>query len=55
MHKDPYTKEQIEKLIEYRLYQGKPIYKVKFVGHSGTSWQDGSLIPESPKQNYHKL
>ncbi|CAC5372486.1 Retrovirus-related Pol polyprotein from transposon 297,Retrovirus-related Pol polyprotein from transposon 17.6 [Mytilus coruscus] len=50
----PFKSNKIEKLVEYSLYQGKPIYKVKFTGKPGTSWQDGSRIPENLKQEYHR-
>ncbi|CAG2257086.1 Transmembrane protein 41A-A,Transmembrane protein 41A-B,Transmembrane protein 41A [Mytilus edulis] len=49
-----FQSNEIEKLVEYSLYQGKPIYKVKLTGKPGTSWQDGSRIPENLKQDYHR-
>lgn len=49
-----FQSNDIEKLVEYSLYQGKPIYKVKLTGKPGTSWQDGSRIPENLKQDYHR-
>ncbi|CAC5421148.1 unnamed protein product [Mytilus coruscus] len=50
----PFQSNEIEKLVEYSLYQGKPIYKVKLTGKPGTSWQDGSRILENLKQDYHR-
>lgn len=49
-----FKSNEIEKLIEYSLYQDKPIYKVKFTGKPGTIWQDGLYIPENLKQEYHR-
>uniref|UniRef100_A0A8W8NST8 Uncharacterized protein n=1 Tax=Magallana gigas TaxID=29159 RepID=A0A8W8NST8_MAGGI len=37
------------------LYQGKPIYKIKFKGAAQTSWQDGNQIPKTLKDTFHSL
>lgn len=51
----PFKEEEIEKILEYSLYQNKPIYKIKFTGQPKTSWQDGFRISQTLKQNFHKL
>lgn len=51
----PFSTDQIDKILEYSLYQGKPIYKIKFKGAAQTSWQDGNQIPKTLKDTFHSL
>lgn len=51
----PFSTDQIERILEYSLYQGKPIYKIKFKGEPQTSWQDGNQIPKTLKDTFHSL
>lgn len=51
----PFSTDQIERILEYSLYQGKPIYKIKFKGEPQTSWQDENQIPKAFKDTFHSL
>lgn len=38
----PFSTDQIERIIEYSLYQGKPIQKINFKDEPQSLWQDGT-------------